>query len=112
MTGSKPRQTRFTLFPRLVLSIFAILLMAGILAGLLGLFFFKTGILAALAGNWFPTLLFILLVPSIIIGTVLTAIAGKWALKPFNRIIKATQEIAAGNFPFGCRSAGRANLGC
>ena len=92
------KKSSLTLFSSLVLFVFNILLVAAILAGLIVHLLNQQGFLIHLP-NSRPLLgIFVLLVPSIVIGTILTAAVGKRFLRNFHQIVEATQEIAAGNF--------------
>lgn len=92
------KKSKLTLFSSLVLFVFVILFAAAAMTGILAYFLSQNGILDRMADSRFPTWILVLLIPSIIIGTILTALSGRRSLRPFQRMITATREVAAGNF--------------
>lgn len=92
---------RHTLRWRLTLFVFAIMLVSGILTAtvyvVLLLLFAKMPLVVLLTTN--PLVLaIILLLVSALIGTILSALLGKYHLRPIKMVSNATKEVKKGNF--------------
>ena len=86
----------------LVLFIFVIMITALLMAGLFLFVANRIGFVGMRFDNLTDVSLLPLLIRltlfSCLIGTTLTAIFGKWALKPIRRLIEATRKVAEGDF--------------
>ena len=88
---------KHTMMMGLVLFVFVILLASGIIAGIMLRILFSLNLLPTLSSRPFMMII-VLVIPSVVIGTAMAAVIGKWQLRPFRELTNATQEIAAGNF--------------
>ncbi len=78
----------------LVITVFLLLLLTtGIV---IGLFFLFSALNLAPSWNLFTVLFF--LIGSVVIGTALSALVGEIVVRPYRKLMEATEEIAAGNF--------------
>jgi signal transduction histidine kinase len=66
----------------------------------------KIGILPPLLENRFPIVLTFLMLVSLLVGTVLAIVGGKWILRSQRKLIEATKEVASGNFAFRIEEGG------
>lgn len=89
---------KFTMLVFLVVFVFFVLLASIALAA--GCLYMMTHfkLMKPVTGMRFPMLIFFLLMASLTISGILTAVIGSISLRPFKRFIDATKEIAAGNF--------------
>ncbi|MDS0525235.1 HAMP domain-containing histidine kinase [Clostridium sp. SHJSY1] len=82
---------------KLVLAVFIMMICASILSGILLFILVRYNIISTTEKNPLAVLIIGFIV-STIIGTILTFFVGNYVLKPMNELIKATKEIAKGNF--------------
>ena len=97
--GRKRLIERFSLFIWLIIFVFIILLVSIVIAGAAWQFVMTLGFLQPFGPGHdsINSLLFILLF-SLLVGTSLAAIGGRFLLRPLRQMTEATKEIAAGNF--------------
>lgn len=92
-----PRR-RLTLLVLLVAFVFSVLVISLAIASAIVLALYRLGLMQPLTGSRLPSLLSFLLIISLVVSTLLTAIAGNMSLRPLKKFIDATKEIASGNF--------------
>ncbi|MCK9217636.1 MAG: HAMP domain-containing histidine kinase [Firmicutes bacterium] len=90
----------------LVLFVFVILLISIVISGGISYLLLNIGVLPPLAERRFPIILIFLLLVSLLIGTLLTIIAGDHFLYPLRDLVAATKEVAAGNFDIKVGTSG------
>lgn len=105
------RHRKHTLFVALVLFVFLILLSSMIITGVLFIIGHSLGFMRDLSGTRGLGLILMMLLTSILIGTVLTTLTGRRSLRPFQPLIRATEEVAKGNFDVRVESSGLTELG-
>lgn len=91
-TGRLTMSLRFSLF---VCCIF--LITAGIVA-LLGVVMIHSGMFHAFGGVTPLALILVVLCASILVGTAVSAVIGRFPLRPVHRVIEQMKELAGGNF--------------
>ncbi len=93
-----PFSHRLTMFVSLVVFVFIILSVTILFVGLLTILLYQNGLFENGRNPHALTILFGLLIVSVVIGTALAALFGKGPLRPLGKLIEATKQIAAGNF--------------
>ena len=95
----KKKEHRFSLTLLLVLVVFIVLAAALTLAALLVYLFVRLGVIASADEQVdFGTVLMLMSVISIIIGSGMTFLLGKFPLKPINKLVNGMNNLADGNF--------------
>lgn len=89
---------RFSALLVLVVLIFVVLLVSFTLAGIILYTLVRTGVMAPLGERTFVGILIFLLLVSLAISTVFSAIGGTLFLRPLRKLIDATKAVAEGNF--------------
>lgn len=87
---------RMSLTVSLVVFVFFIMVLS-IVIGRFGTFLLDSFFHINMVGNGFLSFILLLLI-SVFIGTSITALLSKWMVKPVRNLIKATEEVAKGNF--------------
>ena len=94
----KVKRYRVTLLASLVLFVFSILLTSTLFVASLFLLLSRVGIIPIEGATPLHYTIIILFIFSIAVGTSLTAMFGNMPLRPFREMIRATRQIASGNF--------------
>jgi signal transduction histidine kinase len=97
---------KLSLLVILVIFVFVILFVSIAISGTILYVFVHTGILPPFSESRFPILIAYLLLVSLLVGTILAIIGGKWLLRSHHRLIAATKEVAAGNFNINVKESG------
>ena len=105
MNAKKETPQRWGLTISLILFVFAIMIAAFVISGMIAFILHTSGILDFPVreipdrpdGNPLGTL-FLLIVLCILLGTTITAFFSNKALKPIRRVIDATHKVAKGDF--------------
>lgn len=92
------QKKKITILFFLVIFVFAILLVSMAVASIILYVLDYFSLMQPLSSTRLPIVLAFLFVVSLVVALLITVMAGKRSLKPFERFIEATKEISAGNF--------------
>lgn len=89
---------RIKLLPILVCFVFIVLFVSMLVSVAFIYLMDYLHVLKPLTSRRFPIIIMFMLIISLLVSIIITTIAGNRTLRPLNKIIDATKEIAAGNF--------------